>query len=123
MVDRTWDFGDGTRATATPSPIQHNYTVGAVIDDAGSSSLWAADIPFGLVMDAFVYRPRSRLSVSLAWKGAETPKVDIFVNGSRFDTTDNTGTYRMSLRARGTYAIRVCETGPTPMCSAEQPVS
>jgi subtilisin family serine protease len=130
LVARIWDFGDGAGASESGSPVDHVYATGGlyrplltVTDDDGSSSLWAAEVSVGIVLEAFVYRQRSKLSVNLAWKGAETARVDIYVNGSRYVTADNTGTYRLSLRARGTYSIRVCETGTGPMCSAEQPVS
>lgn len=83
----------------------------------------ATDVTAGMVLTTFVYRQRSKLSVSLAWQGAETALVDIYVNGKLFDTAANTGDYRMSLRARGTYSIQICEMGAVTMCSTPQSVS
>jgi hypothetical protein len=129
LVARNWDFGDGATGTSSGGSPQHTYPLGAVYravlsvtDDDGTSSAWAADLPVGLVLNTFVYRQRSKVSVSLAWKSAETPNVDVFLNGSRHATVENTGSYRMSLRARGSYAVRVCETGTAPMCSVELPI-
>ena len=66
----------------------------------------------------------SGTSVRLTWGGMSSARTDIFRNGHRVATVDNTGAYtdRLGRRAHGTYAYRVCAAG-TSTCSPDVSVT
>jgi carboxypeptidase T len=60
--------------------------------------------------------------VDLAWSGATGANVDVYREGALLISTPNDGAYRES-RAKGTWHYKVCQTGSTTACSAEQTIS
>jgi len=57
-------------------------------------------------------------AVSLAWRGAQGAKVDVYRNGSLRSTVPNSGstTDKLPMKANGTFTYRVCQAGTT-ICS------
>jgi hypothetical protein len=67
---------------------------------------------------------RGKVSANLAWDGAETSTVSIFVNGALLTTVPNTGSYTYKSQGRGQTSLRVCEAGTaSPVCSQEHKVA
>jgi hypothetical protein len=59
----------------------------------------------------------------LVWSGATTSQVDIYRNGARLTTSNNSGSYSDRLPGTGSYAYTVCEAGSTTACSGEAVVT
>jgi subtilisin family serine protease len=62
---------------------------------------------------------RGRWRSSLSWSGASTSQVDIYREGAKIATVNNTGSYidQTNFRGGGTLTYQVCETGSSPDCS------
>ncbi|HKP31029.1 MAG TPA: S8 family serine peptidase, partial [Gemmatimonadales bacterium] len=124
-----WAFGDGASAiSASSSDPSHSYLLGGiyrisltVTDDAGATSTTTKDVEVGLVLSATSYRVRGKSVADLTWKGAETGSVSILMNGSLIATVPNSGSYeyRGAKGGQSSVGFKVCEVGPTPMCSQE----
>jgi hypothetical protein len=68
---------------------------------------------------------RARLlawNIDLAWGGASGANVDLYLNGALLGSTANDGAYR-DQRGKGTWRYKVCQTGSTSACSAEQSIT
>jgi subtilisin family serine protease len=130
-----WRFGDGASAiTAAGSSLSHVFEFGAlyrvsltVTDDQGATSTTTKTVPVGVVLSGGVTKVKGKNSAQLAWIGAETATVDIFLNGTKLATISNTGRYTHAATGKGqptTYTFRVCEAGlSAPMCSSELKLS
>ncbi len=134
VVAWSWTFGDGAASTAQHPT--HTYAAGGtytvsltVTDDQGAVSTVSKNVtvsepsPEGITLSATGYKVRGRQFVDLLWSGATSSQVDIFRNGSKLATVDNTGSYTDSIGAvgGGTYTYKVCEAG-TSICSNEATV-
>ncbi|MFN3596888.1 MAG: S8 family peptidase [Rubricoccaceae bacterium] len=83
----------------------------------------AAPPPAGIVLSAQGSKVQGRVVVDLTWTGATSARVDVYYNGSRIGTIDNTGAARHNTGQRsGTFRHRVCEAG-TQTCSNETSVT
>lgn len=62
---------------------------------------------------------QGRWRSSLSWSGAGTSLVDIYREGAKIATVNNTGSYvdQTNFRGGGTLTYQVCETGTSPDCS------
>ncbi|RFF27039.1 MULTISPECIES: PKD domain-containing protein [unclassified Wenzhouxiangella] len=129
IVSYDWDFGDGN--TGSGSTTSHSYGAGGtytvtltVTDDDGASDTASQSVTVeepsagGITLSASGYKERGRHNVDLAWDGAESTNVDIYLDGSVLETTANDGAYTWSSNNRGgaTYTFQVCEAG-TSTCS------
>mgnify|MGYP002777029204 CR=1 FL=1 len=61
--------------------------------------------------------------VRLTWSGATTSTVSVYRNGALLATRPNTGTMDDLVPPNTTYVYRLCNDGPTPVCSADQSVT
>ena len=133
ITRREWSFGDGASVVAqTASDPSHLYAAGGnyrvvltVTDNAGAVSTSSKDVPAGVVLSLVGYRQKGKHVVDMTWSGAESPKVDVYLNGTQLTTVDNTGKYSHRSQGRGssTYTFRVCEAGSISMCSLNQSVN
>ena len=64
----------------------------------------------------------NRWDVTLTWANASGANVDLYVNGGLLTSTANDGSYTEQ-RGRGTWRYKVCLSGSTATCSAEQSVT
>jgi beta-lactamase superfamily II metal-dependent hydrolase/transcriptional regulator CtsR len=74
---------------------------------------------FSIVLVTSGYKDKGLHKALLTWSGATTPRVDIYRNGQKVATVNNTGTFtdHIDLRGSATYTHQVCEEG-TSNCSA-----
>jgi len=127
-----WSFGDGaSSANVAATGPSHVFAAGAVYrvsltvtDNAGASTTTVQELAVGPVLTVTATRLKGKATLSLKWTGVQSSKLDIYVNGSRQATVDNTGTstYTTSDRGQATYRVKICEAG-TSACSLEQSVS
>jgi hypothetical protein len=89
-------------------------TTGAILRSNGQPPPPPPPPPQGISLTATV----SGTSVRLTWSGMSSTRTDIFRNGHRAATINNTGAYtdRLGRHAHGTYTYRVCAAG-TQTCS------
>ncbi|EKB48820.1 S8 family peptidase [Cecembia lonarensis] len=62
---------------------------------------------------------QGRWRASLSWSGATTSQVDIYRDGTKIATVDNSGSYvdQTNFRGGGTLTYTVCEAGSSASCS------
>jgi PKD repeat protein len=127
-----WSFGDGASSINLASvDLSHVFSAGGVYrvsltvtDNTGATSTASKDLPVGVVLAVTTSKVRGKASADLAWNGAETSTVSVFVNGALLTTVPNTGSYTYRSQDRGQAGFRVCEAGTaSPVCSLEQKVS
>ena len=127
-----WTFGDGASSINLASvDVSHVFSAGGVYrvsltvtDDGGATSSVTKELPVGLVLTVTTSKIRGKVSANLAWDGAETSTVSIFVNGALLTTVPNTGSYTYKSQGRGQTSLRVCEAGTaSPVCSQEHKVA
>jgi PKD repeat protein len=126
-----WAYGDGASSINLTS-TSHVFTASGiyqvsltVTDDAGASSTTSQDLPVGVILTVAGRKVKGRMAADLAWKGARTSTVSVFLNGSLLGTVPNTGnySYKSSNRGQTVYSFKVCETGADSVCSLEQEVA
>jgi PKD repeat protein len=127
-----WTFGDGASSINLASvDVSHVFSAGGVYrvsltvtDDLGATSSITKDLPVGLILTVTTSKTRGKVSANLAWDGAETSTVSVFVDGALLTTIPNTGSYTYKSQGRGQTSLRVCEVGiAAPVCSQEQKVA
>ncbi|WP_376694712.1 PKD domain-containing protein [Wenzhouxiangella sp. EGI_FJ10305] len=129
IASYAWDFGDGSSGSGETA--SHSYAAGGaytvtltVTDDDGATNSTSQDVTVeepvsdGITLSASGYKVKGRHNVDLAWDGAESTNVDIYLDGGVIDTTANDGAYTWSSNNRGggSYTFQVCEAG-TSTCS------
>ena len=133
IVSWAWDFGDGATSTEQ-SPIYTYAEAGSyevtllVTDSEGntstkSASVVVSDVDIELAVTRAYLTRLGRLRVDIEWQGSSAETVDIYRNGVKIDTVDNTGIYRdRERRVTGTeFIYTVCETAD--ICSNEVTVN
>lgn len=133
IVSWAWDFGDG--ATSTEQNPMHtfaqtgNYDVTLVVTDSEGRtdtkvlSVAVSDVNIELSV-ARAYKSRlGRLRVDIKWQGTNAETVDIYRNGVKIDTVNNTGIYRdRERRIQGDeFTYSVCDASTA--CSDEVTVN
>lgn len=128
IVNWSWNFGNGSSSSSqNPS---HTYTQAGsytvtltVTDNNGASDSVSKTVSVtasvaGIDLNANGYKNKGRWTTDLSWSGATSSKVDIFRNGSKIKTVNNSGSYTdgTSNRGSGSLTYKVCETG-TFTCS------
>ena len=74
-------------------------------------------------LSASATQVRNKTKVDLSWSGLSGSRADIYRNGSRMTTQNNSGSYADSLNGRGgTYTYKVCVAG-TSTCTNDASVS
>lgn len=105
-----------TFSPTTPGPAETTVAIDSNADGPHLATLQAMGT--GILLEADGRRDRGRHVVDLSWVGATSDEVDIHRDLQLLTTTANDGTYTdaIGVRASGTYAYQVCETG-TAKCS------
>jgi PKD repeat protein len=129
IMEWVWDFGDGASSTGqTASTLSHTFGGGGrygvrltVSDDDGASATTVQEVSVGIVLEVVGFRIKGRHAADLAWTGATSTDVRIFVNRVLHATVANTGRYefRTSNKGQGEYLLQVCETGANAPCTKE----
>ncbi len=110
-------------------PLSDTWSVGmpmltarrnAAMDTDGTDHFWAAGgyDPGRIVLTANEKRGQDRVQVRLSWTGATSPTINIYRDGVRIATVQNTGRYADVLTTHGFFTYQVCEAG-TRNCSNE----
>jgi serine protease len=133
MVSWDWNFGDGAISSAQ-NPVHSfaatgNYEVTLTVTDSeGLNSTENMLVSVSSVsIEAAVkraYKSRlGRLRVDITWEGTSADMVDIFRNGVKIDTVENTGIYRdRERRATGNqFVYQICDASTA--CSNEVTVN
>ena len=129
VVRWAWDFGDGASTLALASTGQtHTFLGGGsyvvtltVTDDDGASAEFSSPVDVGLILTATGYRQKGHQLIDLAWKGATTLLVEIYLDSTKIAVADATApsfTYETGKRGQGAVAVKVCDFG-TSYCSAD----
>jgi hypothetical protein len=114
----SWDttaYADGNHtltAIATDTTGQTaSDSVDVAVDNGGGTT---DPITLSVVGD----KVRGKLYADLTWSDALSVDVDVYVNGSLYDTTANDGEYRTGILGQGggSATFQICETG-TSICS------
>jgi PKD repeat protein len=129
-----WDFstGDGSAernpAYTFPAPGTYPVTL-TVTDDEGATGTHVRDVmvsePSGTIqLTAVGYKVKGRHHADLTWSGATGSHVDLYRDGERIASPENTGSYTDAPggKGRAEYRYKVCESGSST-CSAEVSVS
>jgi subtilisin family serine protease len=133
IVSWQWSFGDG--ATSSEQNPTHtfaetgSYEVTLLVTDAeglSSSETMTVNVSTTTIEAAVkrAYKSRlGRLRVDITWEGTTSDTVDIFRNGVKIDTVDNSGIYRdRERRIEGNeFIYQVCDA--TAACSNEVTVN
>lgn len=133
IVSWNWTFGDDSQSTEqNPSHTYAetgNYEVTLTVTDSeGFTSTKSMTISVSsTVIEAEIVRAyKSRLGnlrVDMTWQGTSQDMVDIYRNGVKIDTVENTGIYRDRERrvTENQFIYKVCDA--TTACSEELTVS
>jgi PKD repeat protein len=129
IVNWSWNFGNGSSSSSqNPSHTYSqagSYTVTLTAtdnngeSDSVSKTVSATEPPVaGIDLSANGYKKKGRWTTDLTWSGASSSKVDIFRNGSKIKTVNNSGSYTDGTNNRGSGSLtyKVCEAG-TSTCS------
>lgn len=131
IVSYSWDYGDGTTGTGIGSI--HNFASAGVYnatltvtDDSGATSQSTQPVEvtgtpaasINLVVRALIQNRKKHLL--LAWNGATTRKVDIYINGKFAGRTRNDGRLiRRVPRKAKTMSYQICDRKSKTRCSEE----
>ena len=133
IVSWSWNFGDGNVST-DQNPV-HNYAATGqydvaltVTDSEGftSTSTQSISVSSTMIEAQIVRAYKSRLGnlrVDLTWQGTGQETVDIYRNGVKIDTVQNTGIYRDRERRveANQFVYKVCDASTA--CSEELTVN
>ena len=130
----SWDFGDGNSSTSVnPKHTYKNpgtYNVNLLVsDNAGATATVSREVPVEInesnpghiTLTARGYKVKGAWHTDLSWSPVGTSaKVDIYRDGGKQITIDNTGTYTdiTHFKGGGSLTYKVCESGTTE-CSNE----
>ena len=80
--------------------------------------------PSGISLSGSGSKVQGRWVASLSWSGASGSQVDIYGNGSKLTTVNNTGSYtdNTTFRGGGSLTYQVCEAGSST-CSSTIAIS
>ncbi len=75
----------------------------------------------GISIGAVGYRTRGRWTADITWAGAGTAYMDLYRNGTRVATIENTGstTDYTDIRGGGSLEYRICEAGSSTCSDSE----
>ncbi len=120
-TDHFWAAGgyDGTGAVSATMDI-FNCPVSpcASPTPTPTPTVTPTPTPGRIVLTANEKRGQDRVQVRLSWTGATSPTINIYRDGVRIATVQNTGRYADVLTTHGFFTYQVCEAG-TRNCSNE----
>ncbi|GGO67788.1 S8 family serine peptidase [Bowmanella pacifica] len=133
IVSWSWDFGDGN-SSSEQNPL-HMYAASGTYSvtltvtdsegntDSHSMDITVSDTQISLEVQRAYLTGLGYLRVDLAYTGSPAEQVDIYRNGVKIATVDNTGVYRdRERRVVGTqFVYKVCDASDT--CSDDVNVS
>ncbi|WP_102797806.1 S8 family serine peptidase [Bowmanella denitrificans] len=133
IVSWSWDFGDGNTSTEQ-NPVHMygasgTYAVTLMVTDSEGNTdshtmdVTVSDTQISLEVERAYLTGLGYLRVDLAYGGSPAAQVDIYRNGEKIATVDNTGVYRdRERRAQGNvFVYKVCDASTA--CSDEVTVS
>ena len=133
IVSWSWDFGDANSSTEqTPTHTYANagtYTVTLTatdsegLSDTKTMTVNVTDVNIELEVKRAYKSRLGKLRVDIAYQGSSSEMVDIYRNGEKIATVENTGIYRdRERRVAGTqFVYKVCDTSTA--CSNEVTVN
>jgi PKD repeat protein len=133
IVSWSWDFGDANSSTEqNPTHTYANagtYTVTLTatdsegLSDTKTMTVTVTDVNIELEMKRAYKSRLGKLRVDIAYQGSSSEMVDIYRNGEKIATVENTGIYRdRERRVAGTqFVYKVCDTSTA--CSNEVTVN
>jgi len=77
--------------------------------------------PSGINLSATGTKVQGRWKADLTWTGVTTNQVDIYRNGTKIATVNNTGSYsdQTNFRGGGSLTYKVCDAASTSTCSSD----
>lgn len=133
IVSWSWDFGDANSSTEqNPTHTYANagtYTVTLTatdsegLSDTKTMTVTVTDVNIELEVKRAYKSRLGKLRVDIAYQGSSSEMVDIYRNGEKIATVENTGIYRdRERRVAGTqFVYKVCDTSTA--CSNEVTVN
>ncbi|RZQ54401.1 peptidase S8 [Pseudoalteromonas phenolica] len=133
IVSWSWDFGDANSSTEqNPTHTYANagtYTVTLTatdsegLSDTKTMTVTVTDVNIELEVKRAYKSRLGKLRVDIAYQGSSSEMIDIYRNGEKIATVENTGIYRdRERRVAGTqFVYKVCDTSTA--CSNEVTVN
>jgi subtilisin family serine protease len=113
-------FDNSTKNVVTNSSTANNHLLFSLFSGQPAPPEPTEPEPGDFLLTADGSKVQGRWRTDLSWSGASSVRVDVYRDGTRIATADNTGSYTdvTNFRGGGTLTYRVCEAG-TNTCSNE----
>ena len=122
-AQQVYDFisANSSKSKVTNSLTTNNHLVYSLGTDGGDGGDGGGgEDPSGITLSGQGSKVQGRWRATLSWAGAASSQVDIYRDGTKIATVNNSGSYtdQTSFRGGGSLTYKVCEAGSST-CSSE----